>query len=681
MKWASVFFARFVCTNAIRSGSLCSKAACALILLGISSESFAISLEQVGAFVGRDMVMPPVLSPNGKHVASRVRKDGVWSVIVMKLSDRSSVLSLGMGEFTIGWIDWIDDENLILKTHRGDGFWTEWEFGRSYLTVNLKEKRPVEILDAYKGVPSQLQEAIQFGYGTARFLPGDFDDKTNDMRAVIHSGQRSIVARVNADKELFGTLAEVPGEIESEYTNHDGVTLAAFGYPPINMRSSKERQKFRERRQLWYRDKGKADWRVAHATPVDNGSIKILSAGTKKNQLFVLENLTHENTGLSTLDLKSGDLSPVFRAARTDVRDFDLDADRNLVTIRYDDHYPDWKYPNPKHPAAQLHVALRKAFPNMSIKYVSFSDDNSKTIVQVTSDQDPGTYYVVDVKSKNTQLLVKQTATTEQYVVGNRFPVEFASRDGKRISGYLTLPKGKEKKLPFVVKVRGGAFNLPGGAPAVWDFDAESQLFASAGFGVLEVNSRGTEGFGRKFAMASMGHAGDHVQNDIADGVKHIVKNGTADANRICAYGQGFGAYSAMMQVANHGDLYQCAVGMRGQYDLKRVSDRLSEPSMKARFTSVMAGRDADDDSLAAVSPAHLAEGIADPVLVVESRSRRGSEISEQARFFISAVNSADGEIDTHVETSESDEVPLNYRNERTAYKRIVEFLLANTGG
>ncbi len=661
-----------------------------LVLFGACPGTLAISLEQVGAFVGRNTIHPPVMSPDGVHVVTRVRTDGVWTVSAMRLSDRSSVLSMSMGEYTVGWVDWLDNETIILKAFpkgSSDGFWDRGEWRRKYLTIDLKQKqkKAIEILNTTKGepkfngVPRKVEEVIRFSSVT--FHPTDFD-KGDDMRAVIINGQRSLVMRYDAEKELFDTLGDIDGQIDTEYTNGKGEMLAAFGYPPHNIRSETERANHRDYRQLWYRDKGKDEWRVGSVTQVDSGSMWVIGAGAKKGQVYVLENIDHDIRGLSSLDLKSGEITPIFRPGRADVLGFDLDADRNLVAIRYDDNYPVWEYPNPKHPAAQFHAVLRKAkaFQHKSIKFVSFSRDNSKAIVQVTTDRDPGTYYDVDIATKKIAMLAKQSAATEKFVSGSRFPIEFKSRDGRRLTGYVTLPQGKEKNIPFVVMVRSGGYRMPGGQTSRWDFHEEAQLFASAGLGVLEVNYRGTVGYGLGFKNAAQGHWGDDVQNDITDGVKHIIANGTAKKSGICIYGHGFGAYSAMLQLAQEPGLYQCGIGFGGQYDLKYVYNMIKNKSAEARYSEVSAGPGADADDLARISPVTLAGRIKSPVMVMEGRGR-GRDIDKQPRRFMDAMKSAGADVELHIEIAQSDQKPLDYANRRAAYKRLVEFIQEHTGG
>jgi dienelactone hydrolase len=635
------------------------------------SGAHAASAEHIGAFIGRDVVFPPVLSPDGKHVASRVLSDGRSAVSVIRLPERTSVATIGMGDLAFSWVDWLDDETLLVEATKGVGFWEGdgvWDrLGRDpkIYRVDLKSPKPKLLFTTYKGVPKRVQDEIKFG--SIALYPDAFDDRSGHMRVVMETGRRSLVMRYNPKKKLFTELGDIPGDIESEFSDREGRVFAAYGYPGIAS------IKHRDRRRLWYRGTEQGDWQVNYDGQIDAGSMDLIARGPKRNSVYLLEDLEHEVKGLSLLNLKTGNIESVFRAKRSDVWDYELDRDRTLFVIRHDDHFPQYVYPNPKHQAARLHVATRRAFPNQNVSLVSFSEANVKAIAQVASDRNPGTYYVVDVKTKRFQELSKQSAAVSEYATGSRNPIEFKARDGTRITGYVTLPAGQQEALPFVVVVKDG----PGSRGATWDFDEEAQLFAGLGFGVLQVNYRGSTGFGRAFAMAGYGHWGDLIQDDIADGVRFVVKSGAADSRRICVMGVRFGAYAALMQTVREPTLYRCAVGIKGSYDLVKEYDDLRRDDFQDRYALLRTGHGTGRDELKQISPVNMADRIQRPVLFVEGK-RSSGPMPEQARRMIRALKAAGVEHEVHAEGG-SELEPLNHLNRRNAYGQIVEFIEKHT--
>ena len=118
-------------------------------------------------------------------------------------------------------------------------------------------------------------------------------------------------------------------------------------------------------------------------------------------------------------------------------------------------------------------------------------------------------------------------------------PVQYKSRDGFVINGYLTLPKGAvSKNLPIVINPHGGPWGRD-----IWRFNPEIQFLASRGFGVLQMNFRGSTGYGRKFLIAADKQWGLTMQDDVTDGAQWLIDNGIADRKRIAIYGGSYGGY------------------------------------------------------------------------------------------------------------------------------------------
>ncbi len=143
-------------------------------------------------------------------------------------------------------------------------------------------------------------------------------------------------------------------------------------------------------------------------------------------------------------------------------------------------------------------------------------------------------------------------------------PITYTSRDGLTIHGYLTLPKGIEaKNLPVVVNPHGGPWARDG-----WGFNPEVQFLANRGYAVLQMNFRGSTGYGKKFWEASFKEWGKKMQDDITDGVEYLKKEGIADSTRIAIYGGSYGGYATLAGVAFTPDLYACAVDYVGVANL-----------------------------------------------------------------------------------------------------------------
>jgi dipeptidyl aminopeptidase/acylaminoacyl peptidase len=226
-----------------------------------------------------------------------------------------------------------------------------------------------------------------------------------------------------------------------------------------------------------------------------------------------------------------------------------------------------------KHGAvAKILSAFSQSFTGEYPRIVDFSRDGSRAVVEVSSDRDPGRYYLVDVKTMNATALFKRRPDINPKKMAPMRPVQFKARDGATIHGYLTLPKGETPKdLPMIVYLHGG----PHGARDHWGFDSWVQLLANRGYAVLQVNFRGSMGYGWNYMAAGFRHWGTTMQYDVIDGTKWAVKQGYADPGRICVFGASYGGYAAIRSAEIAPKLYQCTVGYDGVYDLNMMFDYL----------------------------------------------------------------------------------------------------------
>jgi dipeptidyl aminopeptidase/acylaminoacyl peptidase len=202
----------------------------------------------------------------------------------------------------------------------------------------------------------------------------------------------------------------------------------------------------------------------------------------------------------------------------------------------------------------------------------SSSTDGRKRVVFVDSDTNPGDFYLFDQASGSLSKLVSSMSWIKPAQMASMEPIELSARDGLKLRGYLTRPLGKEaaKQLPMVVLVHGG----PYGVRDNWAFDPEVQLLASRGYAVLQVNFRGSDGYGHAFARAGFGEWGGKMQDDVTDATRWAITQGIADAKRICIYGASYGGYAALEGAVKEPDLYQCAIGNSGVYDLRLMHSR-----------------------------------------------------------------------------------------------------------
>lgn len=282
-------------------------------------------------------------------------------------------------------------------------------------------------------------------------------------------------------------------------------------------------------------------------------------------------------------------------------------------------------YSEPGAPTAEAFVAgsdtmkvigsLSQSMPGESVRIVSSSRDGSKSIVLAYSAMDPGTYYLWDNTTGKATALLQRASWIKPSQMATMQPVEFKARDGLPIHGYLSMPPGKEeaKHLPLVVFVHGGPFGIRDD----WGYDPTVQALATHGYAVLQVNYRGSAGYGVSFMYAGYHQWGGKMQDDVTDATQWAIQQGITMPGHICIFGGSYGGYAALEGVMKEPDLYRCAIGYVGVYDLPLMLTRGdgSESTMARNFWRSRLGT--DEQALAALSPVNQVDHLKASVMLI----------------------------------------------------------------
>lgn len=238
---------------------------------------------------------------------------------------------------------------------------------------------------------------------------------------------------------------------------------------------------------------------------------------------------------------------------------------RHLLAIEYEDGLPTYDFVNTDHPESKVYAGLINAFPEHSVRFGGISLDGQKILVRTYSDVDPGAYYLFDRETMQAKFLLAAMDWIDPKQMSPTRPISFAARDGIQVHGYLTVPRDSDgKNLPIILHPHGG----PHGPRDQWGFNPEVQFLANRGYAVLQVNFRGSGGYGSKFESMGYRNWGTTMIDDMTDAVKWAVAEGIADPNRMCTYGASYGGYAALMTVVREPELYQCTIGYVGVYSL-----------------------------------------------------------------------------------------------------------------
>lgn len=216
-------------------------------------------------------------------------------------------------------------------------------------------------------------------------------------------------------------------------------------------------------------------------------------------------------------------------------------------------------------------------------------------LVAFTADNGPIPYFAFDRATKKATFLFDHIAELNKYELTSVEPFEFTSRDGLTVHGYLAFPKGSERKnLPTVLNVHGGPWHRD-----MWGFDPETQLWANRGYLVIQINFRGSTGYGKDFLNAGNREWGGKMHDDLIDGVNWAIEKGYADPKMIAIYGGSYGGFAALVGATFTPDVFCCAVDIVGVSNiitwintippywkpmLNMLKDRVGDPEKDEEF-------------------------------------------------------------------------------------------------
>jgi len=274
----------------------------------------------------------------------------------------------------------------------------------------------------------------------------------------------------------------------------------------------------------------------------------------------------------------------------------------------------------PKTPEAKaLWKALEKALPDGEIGLNSMSDDMTKILASVSSDVDPGSIYFYDTATGKATLQYRSRPELPSEHLAHMKPVSYIARDGMKIHGYLTLPKGVEpKNLPVVMYIHGGPW-----ARDYWGYEPNCQFLANRGYAVMQVNYRSSSGYGKSYTNAGNREWGiGAMQHDITDAVQWLIEEGYADPDKVAIFGGSYGGYAALAGVTFTPDLFACAIPYVGPSNLLTLINSFPEywkPFLEGSWYLRVGNPDveADVQDLKDRSPLYHCDNIKVPLLVV----------------------------------------------------------------
>ncbi|MDQ3115615.1 MAG: S9 family peptidase [Verrucomicrobiota bacterium] len=408
--------------------------------------------------------------------------------------------------------------------------------------------------------------------------------------------------RLNVATGEMKLVAENPGKVDRWITDHTGVIRAATETDGVNA-------------SLLTRPDEKTPFKKVLTTDFRESASPQFYTFDNKN-LYAVSNIGRDKQAVVTIDPTNGkELEKMYENPEVDVSALAYSKKRKVVTFAaFDTWKTERKFFDPQTEA--MYKTLAEKLPGYEVEVVANDKAEEKFIVMASNDRSPGSRNLFDAKTGTLTKLVDVAPWLKEDQLAPMKPIQYQSRDGLTIHGYLTLPLGREaKNLPVVINPHGGPWYRD-----VWGFNPEVQFLANRGYAVLQMNFRGSTGYGRKFWEASFKQWGQTMQNDITDGVEWLVKQGIADPKRVAIYGGSYGGYATLAGVAFTPDLYAAAVdyvGVANLFTFMKTIPPYWKPFLDM-FYEMVGDPVKDKAMMEAASPVMHADKIKTPLFVAQ---------------------------------------------------------------
>ncbi|HWQ81251.1 MAG TPA: S9 family peptidase [Ignavibacteria bacterium] len=578
------------------------------------------------------------VSPDGKYISYLSPWEDRLNVFVQKLGDKEAIRVTSAKERDVAGYFWKGNDRIVfLQDSGGDENYKLYSVDRNGNNTKLftpPDKVRAGIVDDLEDIDDEMLISLN-----------QRDPKAFDVyRLNLATGEMTIVA-------------ENPGNIMSWITDHDGKLRTAVASDGVN-------------NVLLYRDNESEQFREVLNTNFRNDVTPLFFTFDNKF-IYALSNLNRDKSAVVKFDIANGqEIEVLYENPDVDVSGLSYSKKRKVLTsISYVKDKRELKFLDDK--AENRYTTLKNKLGTYEVVITGMNKNEDKFLVRTYSDRSLGAYYFYDEAKGDFYKITDVSPWINEDEMCDMKPVQYTSRDGLTINGYLTLPRDVEaKNLPVVINPHGGPWHRDS-----WGYNPEIQFLANRGYAVLQMNFRGSTGYGKKFWEASFKQWGLKMQDDISDGVKWLINTGIADPKRVAIYGGSYGGYATLAGVTFTPDLYACAVdyvGVSNMFTFLKTIPPYWEPFRKMMYE--MVGDPEKDSALfKQVSPVFHTDKIKAPLFVAQGKNDPRVNVNESDQM-VEAMRNRGLEVEYMVKDNEGHGF-RNQENRFDFYEAMEKFL------
>ena len=620
-------------------------------ILALSLAALCVSARAADLIPIEDFARPATysdvrLSPDGQYCAFLHEVDG------FNMLDFANLAEVKVKGFDLGRAQGIDLEGKARELGQREVLWYRW-LGQKRVLVGVGFWGMIEGTAAYDRDGTRWQPISGYvGHGASirpHFRPlmafkaiHSFNDDVQVLMLEIQ-GERGDEARlyphvinVNSETGSFERVVTNPGHVVAWMPDRKSVVRAG-----VELRSIGETA-------IIYLEDAKSPWRpltvlshnpkedpILQGFSSDGKGLYISATNTSGYRVFYLCDLATGKLGEPLLEVPGYDAE--FSHAGSRVCTIWSDYKQAIVGYSYMADGPHIKWFDDDY--AKNMAMIDSLRPDMANLPVSISDQDQRILVFSYSDRNPGAYYLYTPQDKKLEGVVRTRPWIKPEQMASMNPITYIARDGLEIHGYLTIPLGqKPRNLPLVVMPHGGPW-----VRDVWEFDPLVQMMANRGYAVLQMNYRGSAGYGEQFSKKGEKEVGGTIQQDIEDATRWAIAKKVADPKRIAIVGESYGGYSALYALGKNPGLYCCGISSAGVTDWVSIYKNLSDGDDKFSreyWIKEIGDPETDDEKLKTISPVNFADKITAPVLIIHGKDDRIVP-QKQAKKMIAALEKA----------------------------------------
>ena len=580
------------------------------------------------------------LSPRGGWLAWLEPWERRLNLFVQELASGRTTRVTGSTERDLAGFFWASDQRLVYVQDRG---------GDENYRLHAVDRNGESAIDLtpFDGVQCALVDDLEDVDDEILFQMNRRDPQVFD---VFHIDVRTGAMRL---------VALNPGNVQAWYTDHDGQLRAAVTTDGVNT-------------SVLYRDTESEPWREVATYDFKEYARPLLFSFARHHGLVVSSNLGRDTAAIYEYDARTGTtLDLVFEHPHVDVGHVVYSRLRRRLTgAMYETERLEYGFLDPVR--AELQALVDARLPGRENTFTSHSRDERWYVVHSGSDRTLGSYWLLDAAGQRLDPLCDLSPWLPEERMAAMEPVQLTSRDGLTLHGYLTLPHDRPRRgLPLVLNPHGGPW-----ARDSWGFQPDVQFLASRGFAVLQVNFRGSAGYGRKFLEAGFGQWGLAMQDDLTDSVRWAVEQGIADPRRVAIYGGSYGGYATLAGLTRTPELYACGASYVGISNLFTWYESIPPywRPYREMLHEMVGHPERDAERMRATSPFFHADRIRVPVLVAQGANDPRVPKGESDQI-VSALRDRGLPVDYMVKDDEGHGFH-NEENQFDFYRALERFLL-----